>query len=263
MRKTLQAVAIAALATAGAAQAALVNTVDLFTTNQAGITDVAVDGNVRTSQVGSNADTSIFGGYRELIVEKKSGANPNNGASMNVFNGTLSFNVGSQTTGTGIVRWDGVTAGADNAALSAINPVGLGGLFLGNALTDSFQIDVIFSDAGFSFVLEAYTNANQWSKVEILSNAHPVPTSTFIPLAAFLDCTNAFPVPGVTVSCGGGGAVDFTNVGALQAVIDPNGSFVALDLTLGQVQVVPEPGALALVGLALAAAGVATRRRKA
>lgn len=270
MRKTLQALAIAALATTGVAQAAITTTIDLFTTNQNGafaVVDNVVDGNVRTSQVGNAGDASIFGGFRELIVEvKDNGGNTSRTASMDVFNGELSFSTSSQTKGTGIVRWDGASVGSDGAALSAINPIGLdngsGGLFLGNVLSDVFQMDVIFSDAGFKFVLEAYTNANQWSKIEILSNAHPVPTTTLIPLAAFMDCFNAFPVPGVTVSCGGSGPVDFANVGALQAVIDPNGEFTSLDLTLGQVNVVPEPGALSLVALALLGAGVATRRRK-
>ena len=262
MTKFLRAVAVASMAVCGFAQAATTTTVDLFSTNQAKITDAAIDGFVETSQVGALLDATILGGYRELIVDLKT-STVGNDASMIVSGGALSFNVGSLATATGVVRWDGVAAGASGVAISAIDSDGLGGIDLGNVLTDSFEVKILFSDAGFNFVIEAYNSDDQWSKVSITSNEHLVPFTSYIPLAAFLDCTNSFPFPGVSVSCGTDGPVDFDNLGALQVVLDPLGEYVALDLTLDQITTtVPEPGALALVGLALLGAGAASRRRK-
>ncbi len=257
MIKTLKAVAIAALATVGVAQANVVNRVDLFTFDQATVVDQTVNGIAATSQVGPALDDSILGGYRELFADiKANGGNNNRKVEIGVSGGTLDFSVSTLAQGTGIVRWDGISQGVD------INPTGLGaaGLNFANAFTDSFELHIEYADGVFMFSLEAYTDATHWSKVLIQANQHPVPAVTYIPLLAFLDCSNM--IPGPITTCGADGAVDFSNLGALQAVIDPNGSSTALDLTLAKALVVPEPGALALVGLALAAAGVASSRRR-
>lgn len=278
MTKMLKVIAVAALAVCGAAQAALVTTVDLFTTSQATLTDTTIDGIAVHSEVGGAADATILGGYRELLVETKNSLAPATlNASLGVQAGFLSFSTDSTAGGTGIVRWDGRSAAknplldtAYSSALYGINTTGLGvgGIYLGNVFTDSFEILVIESDAGFNFRIEAYTDDNNWSTVEIQANAHPFSlpgTVTNIPLLAFLDCTNSVPPgpPSVTVTCAGGtNAVDFSKLGALQVIIDPAGTKTNLDLSLNQVTVVPEPGALALVGIALLGAGVASRRRK-
>ena len=182
---------------------------------------------------------------------------------MDVAFGKLNFSTDAQTAGTGIIRWDGMAQSASGGPVQTIAFDGLGGVNLGTVSTDQFELMTVFSDGGFTFRIEAYTfgmGGAQWSAVDIVSLSHPIPATTYIPMAAFLAC--GFSDAVVTVTCANGG-VDFSNLGALQAIIDPLGSFTSLDLTLNQVTVVPEPSGIALVGLALLGLGVTARRRKA
>ena len=275
MFKTLSAVAVAALTLVGGANAATMRTIDLFSTDQATVSDNTVNGFVRSSQVGAAGDATILGGFREMIADLKNNGSANviqgsRRLDMTVAGGVMDFSTSSLASGTGIVRWDGVTQstpGNDTTAAQAINAIGLQtapgvGLDLGDVNTDSFEIQTVFSDGGFRFSIEAYTDANNWSKVEITSLEHLVPTTSYVPLSSFLAC--GFVNATITITCANGtDFVDFDNLGALQVVIDPTGTRTSLDLTLNQVLVVPEPTGIALVGLALLGAGLASRRRKA
>lgn len=271
MFKTLSAVAIAALTMVGGAQATLVSTIDLFSTSQTKLTDTTVGG-IMASEIGTGLDATILGGFREIMVDQKINAGNAEESTIGVSGGLLKFSNEFGASATGIVRWDGATASTGAGSLpnehmtsgGAINVTGLGGLDLGNVFTDSFELKVTFADGIYFFRIDAYTDATHWSSVQVAANQHLLPITTYIPLLAFLDCTNSVPPgpPLVTVTCGSAGAVDFDNLGALQAVIDVDGTAAALDLALNQVTVVPEPNAIALVGLALLGAGVASRRRK-
>lgn len=263
MKKTLSAIAVAVALGASASANAVV--IDLFSTSQAFITDTTIDGAGVFSQVAEVGLPvgNILGGYRDIGAETKSSLDPTNlNASIGVVGGILNFSTDSLSAGTGMVRWDGSNA-ATNFTDGDVDTTGLGGIDLGNPFGSSFQLDIVFADAGFDFVLTAWTDDTHWSRVTLNSLAHPVAGTSLIPFIAFLDCDNL--IPGGNTTCAGSpgswNPVDFSNVGALQALIDPDGKFTALDLSINAVTTVPEPGSLVLAGLGLLALGGIRRRR--
>ncbi|ACV36202.1 PEP-CTERM sorting domain-containing protein [Accumulibacter sp.] len=261
MKKTLGAIAVAVALGASASASAV--TIDLFSTDQAYLTDTVIDGVGLFSQVAEAGLPvgNILGGYRDLGVETKVSTNPAvRNASIGVDTGAVSFNTDSGASGTGMILWDGSHAAT---GFTDVNTTGLGGVDLGSPFASSFQLDIVFADAGFDFILTAWTDDTHWSSVKLNSLAHPVPGVSLIPFLAFLDCDNM--IPGAVTTCAGSpgswNPVDFSSVGALQALIDPLGTFVSLDLTLDSVTTVPEPGSLVLAGLGLLALGGIRRRR--
>ncbi|MFN7121835.1 MAG: PEP-CTERM sorting domain-containing protein [Hydrogenophaga sp.] len=215
--------------------------IDSFTVPQGiEISDKLTDGNtVSAPQVGGG---DILGGFRDVYVSKQGNlaADPNAGVSANVFvggdGGTLSYNEQSGQNGFGTVRWDGVSTGG------AINTSGLGSLDL-TASGSAFKVDLIRADAGLPltfFVWSDLLNNNVYSLSSFMLTASGAGSYIF----NFSDFIGA----------------NFADVGALELQIN-GGQLGDLDAQVDMVSVVPEPGTLALAGIALLGLG-AIRRRK-
>jgi len=254
--------ALLAVISAGTQAAPIV--VDLFDGTQS----VAVTGpttavgDTDVSSVNEGSLGAILGGNRDMFLEIKDvlvAGDPFNAASGSVFGGVLSY---SNSTGVGSslhIQWDGV-ANTDET----IDVTGLGGIDLtdGGSLT-SFQLTTLASDLNWQFSLQAWTDANNWTKITFNATNVLAPTVSFIDFAGFTNpffCGAINPVPGVaSIECAPGNqTVDFANLGALEAIINTSGA-VDIDLRLADVRAVPEPGTLALVGLGML--GLALRRR--
>ena len=215
------------------------------------------------SGVGNGAGASasqlggMIGGARDIYVVEVGGAAPGRsdigveGVTAFVGGGVYSFSTDSGQYGVGIIRWDGaantsfnqVAANSDamnlTAAIGSINTAGFAATDLQSS-SIGFTIEVLSADAGFPFTLEAYSLGG-FSSVTLLSPGGP--GFYFIPFAGFV------------------GTADFTAITALQAIINfPGAPIVDVDLRIDLASTaVPEPGALALAGLALLGAGVARR----
>jgi hypothetical protein len=273
----------AALAMSFGAQA---GTVDLFSTQQLVAKDFTDGGFNSTdsnfTQVGSAGDTTILGGYRDLVVSNLSGGVDGvAGSSINVAGGQLYFSTDTGATGQGQVQWDG-----DDSATGIFNIdyTGLGGLDLtmGGTLT-AFELTTVFSDQGWTFEITMYSDAANWTTVSLDANSvgpsgdFASPHVSYIPFSAFTTpflCGTYGAAPGVNaITCGGTGA-NATSIGALVATLNvgdllapdgtgstPQNRTIAVDLQLDSVRTVPEPGVLALMGMGLLAAGFAGRRK--
>jgi len=171
-----------------------------------------------------------------------------------------------------VVTWDGSNIAGNSG--SFVNPFGLGGVDLtaGGAANAIFA-QVIQADLGFDYkitlwdmdgsksVLEAGVQFGVSSAISAdylfswfnLANGQYCNGVVAPPL-----CTNPATELDFKITRTGG-LIDFTKIGAMQLELS-NVSTASVDMALGTIVTVPEPGALALVGIALLGAGVASRR---
>ncbi len=248
---------LAASALLVASSAASAGVIDLFSTSQTFLADTIEADGIGLSNWVDTAGDDILGGSRDLYVETITSAagGISQNASIGVAADNFFFSVDAGATGMGIVQWDG----ADHDIALDVTGLGNYDLTFGGVL-NSFVIDVVSADLGFNFVIEAYTDANTWTKASLLSTAGS--GSAVISYADFGNCGLVDIPSGIlSITCGSSGAVDFANLGALQAVISPGGNSGTLDMRLEAITV-PEPSVLGLIGAGLLAGGFAARTRR-
>jgi len=271
-RKTVTAAAMTALLGFGGAASA--NVIDLFTDPTPGSQTVASGGLLGpifpSQSEYFNNNGSIIGDYRDLALRDVTDTNDVNGARLSVSSGRLSFANDPNVRSTAIVQWDG---GAE-----AVNPgnlqFGLNGADLINQTgcpvsgCTYFQSIVYDADQGFTIQLGVYESATVFSTLTFVSTEVAVATPSIF-LFEWFDTAGANQEvePGffVTVVHGSGGKADFTQVNALELQFSNAGGNAAIDLEIGAIEKygVPEPGTLALAGLAMLGAGMARRRSQA
>ena len=252
-KKLLSSAVVASLFGITSSSVAASVIIDNFTTAQGPLSVTsAVTGSMPLVTSGwdyvTSTDDGIIGGVRELKIDKTFGSS-SQGIAVNVFDSQLNYSVDSLAKGTGYLRWDGV---ADNAISFGLNKD------ISNENTLLLMVD--FSDNGYPFTLSLYTDESKYSTFHgtadsvgdiasgsIWNSPHEFSFNLDIFRAPF-----GSPSSGVGyVDCGVNGCVDLSQLNAIEAVIDPNASRTALDLTLSGVKVVSEPegGVLALLGI--------------
>lgn len=202
---------------------------------------------IEASGGGSNAVTqasgTILGGSRDLFIQ----ATGPSGlvAGVQVAGGILSVSNDSLISSQTIVRWDGTASGVgDSVDVDGLLGVTIPGV--GADLTDGaigIQLNVIDADKPFSITLDV------WS--DVANNGVYVLQSLTKNLVAGVNYGATFLFTDLV-------GANFADVGAIQFTINSTASF---DLSVDLVQAVPEPGSLALAGLALAGLGMARRRK--
>lgn len=245
MKKIFKLVTLAAaIVCASAANATLV--IDDFTTDGYSISDNTIGGVVQHSTPIASPTANIIGGYRDVFISKTVNASTGKVVSSDVdtTTGTFSFNQDNDTAGTASLRWDGINSAA------AVNTTGLMGVQLADAAS-GFEFTVKDDASGSPYVVRI----SVWDMFSNLSTFTFPATNTF---GSYVPFFISFVNPGWV------GAADFNNVGALQVDFNITGTAkIDVDIGLRNVQAVPEPETLALVGLALLAVGVTRRKARA
>ncbi len=273
LKKTLLTAAMAAGLSYGASAQAFV--VDLFDDPAANGVQVATTTTVGPAGTvaveypgGAVPSPSILGGYRDIIVSLTASngiGTPN--ATAEVGGGGYSFSTSSGDRGTGRIQWDGQDAGPN---VGDLNYTGLNGANLINQVgcpssgCDRFVATVLVADLGFEYQIGVYTDENNYSILTantIFAVESPTPAVYLFDWFQF--ATGTYEVePGFFIGIEHVGVVDFTNIGALEFVVNSDGATVAVDLALDSITKVPEPGVLALMGIGLLGATFAGRRRQ-
>ncbi len=235
------------------------------------------------------ASGSILGGYRDLYVEVISrtevaateatlsvASDPTTPQDPN--SGRLSFSSNDNTVGLGVVQWDG----NDNSAELSFdqmseNLVDQAGCPVTGC--DFFQFTAYASDLGpWAFEIGVWTSETQFTNFILPATVvgpgdDPfVRTLDFLSFTSDTDCNSVSPIDPTIIKkqCGADGTADMSSVVAMQLILNtpvfgtPAAGLTSIDLRIGAITKdgnVPEPGILALMGLGLAASGLARRKK--
>jgi len=243
--------------------AAQATVIDDFLTPQS-VTDTTANATAVTSSVVADPGTTILGGVRDIsdsLITSTFGQGTSAATSQAGGVGFFNFNTGTGSTANALVQWDG-TAGFAGAGPNGITPTGLGGADItsgGNLL--GFRILTYNSDHPFQFEIAAYSSAANFSIIRFQAHTTPgvvdPPIESLIPFIGFAAC-GASGGDVISVTCGGTG-VNFANLGALELRLFGTSD---LDLTIGLISSVPEPGVLGLIGASMFGLAFARRRSR-
>ncbi|OGL39353.1 MAG: hypothetical protein A2042_04915 [Candidatus Schekmanbacteria bacterium GWA2_38_11] len=198
---------------------------------------------VSASGTVSSGGGDIIGGERDVSVTLESGTS----LYLGIGQGGLSLadqSLGSSSKGHTTIVWDGLDGNAN-----AIDYTGLNSLDLTAGGASALKIDLTFDDLPAKLVLSVYTDAINWSSMDLNL---PGGISS---LQSFIMNYSDF------VTKGGTGAA-FADVGAISLYIDGTIT-AAADLRFDSVTTaVPEPGTILLVGAGLICIYYVYRGRK-
>lgn len=279
LKKTLAAVAATALLSIGtSAQAGVI--IDLFTDNPSqSVSSSVIDSYTNDSRSGLGG--VAIGAYRDLSVVKTApdflGTADEGAVTLAAGGGNLTFSTAAGVFGRGVVTWDGATDAGNGGSL--VNPLGLGGIDLTlNGAANALFTDIAFADLGFKYQIKVWDIFGQSSTLSA-EVQFPVPLGADTSADYFFDWFNKgdgnYNESGLKFNIVRGGNplldVDFKKIGALQLHLyseyDPlltlQEQKTSIDMGIGAITTVPEPGTLALVGAALFGVAAAGRRRKA
>lgn len=222
--------------------------IDDFTVSQPSAQDSVIGGGGQWTNSTAGNQPSIIGGQRDVFVERVGGVSPSGDGRIFASvpgDGFFRLSQDSDVAGRAILRWDGANTGED------INTSGLGGQNLaaaGNVFIFDFKSDTSNPLAPYDIRIDVYDMQGDLATVEFTTE------DTFGTLAPGFFAYDEFTLLG---------AFSWSDVGAIEVSFNTQPTAaIDVDITIGKVSVVPEPGSIALAGLALLGLGAAGRFRK-